>query len=68
MTGVQTCALPISINQFDRAPRFHPEVVRNALDLDPRVPIVLCDARDRTSCRDALVVLVEYARRLLEAA
>jgi uncharacterized protein len=56
----------VGINQFDGAPRFHPEVVRNALDLDPQVPVVACDARDRISCRDALVVLVEYARRLLE--
>jgi signal recognition particle receptor subunit beta len=56
----------VGINQFDGAPRFHPEVVRNALDLDPQVPVVPCDARDRISCRDALVVLVEYARRLLE--
>jgi signal recognition particle receptor subunit beta len=57
----------VAINQFDGAPRFHPEVVRTALDLDPAVPIIPCDARDRTSCRDALVMLVEYARRLLEA-
>jgi len=26
---------------------------------------MLCDARERTSCRDALVALVEYAIRLL---
>lgn len=57
----------VAINQFDGAPRFHPEVMRTALDLDPEVPVIPCDARDRTSCRDALVVLVEYARRLLEA-
>jgi signal recognition particle receptor subunit beta len=57
----------VAINQFDGAPRFHPEVVRTALDLDPGVPVIHCDARDRTSCIDALVVLVEYARRLLEA-
>jgi signal recognition particle receptor subunit beta len=58
----------VGINQFDGAPRFNPEVVRSALDLEPGVPIIPCDARDRTSCRDALVMLVEYARRLLEAA
>jgi signal recognition particle receptor subunit beta len=57
----------LAINTFDGAPRFHPEVVRAALDLEPEVPIIPCDARDRTSCRDALVVLVEHARRLLEA-
>jgi signal recognition particle receptor subunit beta len=58
----------VAINTFDGAPRFHPEVVRTALDLDREVPIIPCDARDRTSCRDALVVLVEHARRRLETA
>jgi uncharacterized protein len=57
----------VAINQFDGAPQFPPEVVRTALDLDPGVPIIPCDARDRTSCIEALVVLVEYARHLLEA-
>jgi hypothetical protein len=58
----------LAVNNFDGAPRFHSEAVRVALDLDPEVPVISCDARDRTSCRDALVVLVDYARRLLEAA
>jgi hypothetical protein len=30
--------------------------------------VVLCDARQRTSCRDVLVTLVEYAIRLLNSA
>ncbi|MFJ4651660.1 GTP-binding protein [Nocardia sp. NPDC088792] len=34
--------------------------VRDALDLDPRVPLVDCDARFRESCRDVLITLVEY--------
>jgi uncharacterized protein len=58
----------LAVNNFDGAPRFHSEAVRVALDLDPEVPVISCDARDRTSCRDALVVLVDYARRLLESA
>jgi hypothetical protein len=29
------------------------------------VPVVLCDARQRTSSRDVLVTLVEYAIRLI---
>jgi signal recognition particle receptor subunit beta len=58
----------LAVNNFDGAPRFHSEAVRVALDLDPEVPVISCDARERTSCRDALVVLVDYARRLLEAA
>ena len=39
--------------------------VRRALDIDPHVPLVTCDARERTSCRDALVLLVEHAIELL---
>jgi signal recognition particle receptor subunit beta len=35
--------------------------VRRALDIEARVPIVSCDARERNSCRDALVALVEHA-------
>jgi signal recognition particle receptor subunit beta len=58
----------VAVNNFDGAPRFHPEAVRVALDLDLEVPVISCDARERTSCRDALVVLIEYARRILEAA
>jgi signal recognition particle receptor subunit beta len=58
----------IAVNDFDGAPRCHPEAVRVALDLAPEVPVVSCDARERTSCRDALVVLIEYARRLQEPA
>jgi signal recognition particle receptor subunit beta len=58
----------VAINNFDGAPRYHSEAVRIALDLDPDVPVISCDARDRTSCRDALVVLVDHARRLLETA
>ncbi|MGD0553689.1 MAG: ATP/GTP-binding protein [Streptosporangiaceae bacterium] len=58
----------VAINNFDGAPRFHSEAVRVALDLDQEVPVISCDARDRISCRDALVVLVEHARRVLESA
>jgi signal recognition particle receptor subunit beta len=36
------------------------EEIRRALDLDPQVPLVLCDARDRTAGRDVLLVLVDH--------
>ena len=32
----------------------------------PAVPVVLCDARQRASCRDALVALVEHALQVLQ--
>jgi signal recognition particle receptor subunit beta len=58
----------VAVNDFDGAPRFHPEAVRVALDLDPEVPVLSCDAREGTSCRDVLVELVEHARETVEAA
>jgi hypothetical protein len=58
----------IAVNAFDGAPRFHPESVRVALDLDPHVPIVICDARERMSCRDVLLALIAHIRRLQEGA
>ncbi len=55
----------VAVNCFDGARRFRPDAVRAALDLNGDVPVVLCDARQRTSCRDVLVTLVEYAIRLI---
>jgi signal recognition particle receptor subunit beta len=49
----------IAINCFDDAPSYDPEEVRIALDLDPVVPVVLCDARDVASVKRALISLVE---------
>ena len=54
----------VAMNCFDGARRFHPQIVRSALDLPPDVPVVLCDARQRTSSRDVLVTLVEHAVRV----
>ena len=58
----------VAVNAFDGAPRFHPESVRAALDLDPHVPIVICDARERLSCRDVLLALIAHIRELQEGA
>jgi uncharacterized protein len=50
----------IAVNCFDGAPRFDPEDIRIALTLKPEVPIAMCDARDRDSVKQVLVVLVRY--------
>jgi uncharacterized protein len=57
----------VAVNCFDGARRFAPEIVRSALSLNYDVPVVLCDARQRTSCRDALVMLVEHAIQRLSS-
>ena len=50
----------VAINCFDGAPHYDPRDVRIALDLDPSVPAVLCDARQRDSVRQVLITLVEH--------
>jgi signal recognition particle receptor subunit beta len=63
----ETRGLPfvVALNCFDGAPRYDPDEVRDALDLDPGVPVVLCDARTRASVKQLLITLVEHvaARR-----
>ncbi|MFE7765229.1 ATP/GTP-binding protein [Streptomyces sp. NPDC057438] len=51
----------IGVNCFDDAAHYPAETVRQALDLDPDVPIVLCDARRRDSVKDVLVSVVRHA-------
>ena len=50
----------VAINCFDGAPHYTPEDVRIALDLDPQVPAILCDARTRDSVKQILIALVEH--------
>jgi signal recognition particle receptor subunit beta len=50
----------VAINCFDDAPHYDPADVRIALDLDPRVPAVLCDARQAGSVKQVLITLVEH--------
>ena len=50
----------VAVNRFDSDPGHGVEAVRRALDLDPHVPVLLCDARERTSAREVLIELVEY--------
>ena len=50
----------IAINCFEGAPPYDPADVRIALDLDPRVPAVLCDARQPGSVKQVLITLVEH--------
>jgi len=59
----------VAINCFDSAPRYDPEEIRLALDLDPGVPTVLCDAREVASVKQVLITLVETvaARRAATA-
>jgi signal recognition particle receptor subunit beta len=48
----------VAVNDFDGAFRYEPDEVRAALELDRRLPIVLCDARDRQSATSVLRALI----------
>ena len=50
----------IALNCFDGARRYDTEDVRMALDLEPELPIVLCDARSKESAKEVLIALVEH--------
>ncbi|GAB7039984.1 MULTISPECIES: GTP-binding protein [Catenuloplanes] len=50
----------VAVNMFEGHKEITEAALRTALDLDPEVPIVLCDARDRRSGKSVLIALVEY--------
>lgn len=50
----------VAVNCFDGTRTHEPVELRDALDLEPDVPLVLCDARQKESVKDVLVTLVEY--------
>jgi len=60
----------VAINTFDGRRLHDPELVREALRVDPRVPIVHCDARVRVDVQRVLVAVVEHTldRVMSEAA
>ncbi|MFD7227504.1 ATP/GTP-binding protein [Streptomyces sp. NPDC059881] len=51
----------VGVNCFEDADPFPTDTVRAALDLDPEVPLMMCDARDRESVKAVLVAVVENA-------
>src|SRR3954465_11895253 len=50
----------VAVNCFDDAARYPVDTVRAALDLDPEVPLLMCDARVRESLKEILVGGVEH--------
>ncbi len=60
----------VALNCFDGAERYERDEVRDALDLDPDVPVVLCDARELGSVKQVLITLIEHvvAQRAVSSA
>ena len=54
----------VAVNCFDDAPDYQVSDVRLALNLDPHVPVLLCDARSRQSGKEVLIALIEHVIRL----
>jgi uncharacterized protein len=50
----------IALNVFEGSRRYSIEDVRAALDLDPGLPIIMCDARSRESAKEVLITLIEH--------
>ncbi|HEX2821489.1 MAG TPA: ATP/GTP-binding protein [Streptosporangiaceae bacterium] len=50
----------VALNCFDGARAYAVEDVRTALDLEPGIPIIRCDARSRESAKEVLIALVEH--------
>ncbi|MGH3166148.1 MAG: GTP-binding protein [Trebonia sp.] len=50
----------VALNCFEGAQRYAPDDVRVALDLDPHLPIIMCDARSKESAKEVLITLVEH--------
>jgi uncharacterized protein len=50
----------VALNCFDGSRLYAAEDVRVALDLDPDLPIIMCDARSKESAKEVLITLVEH--------
>ncbi|MET7452163.1 ATP/GTP-binding protein [Streptomyces sp. NPDC005574] len=49
----------VAVNGFFGRHPYPPEQIRDALALPEHVQVLLCDARERGSCRDVLIALVD---------
>jgi len=56
----------IGVNCFDGAEYYSVDEVLRALDVS--APAILCDVRDRESCKDVLILLAEHALTMAAAA
>jgi signal recognition particle receptor subunit beta len=60
----------VAVNHFETAQAFELDEVREALGVPEEVPLVSCDARDRESVKQVLVMVIEQVlmQRLAETA
>jgi signal recognition particle receptor subunit beta len=53
----------VAVNCFENAPKYDLAEVELALNLGSHVPVMLCDVRQRESCKDVLIRLVQHAMK-----
>ncbi|KXK60635.1 ATP-binding protein [Micromonospora rosaria] len=53
----------VAVNCFEGARQYSLDDVQLALNLDPEVPVMLCDARDRESSKEVLIALLQHVMR-----
>ena len=58
----------VAANYFDGSPVYDPADIRDALDVDTDVPVLMCDARRRESVKEVLVASVAHALTRHQAA
>jgi uncharacterized protein len=58
----------VAANHFDGSPVYEPADIRDALDVDDDVPVLLCDARRPESVKEVLIASVAHALTRHEAA
>lgn len=56
----------VAVNCFEGSHSYTTDEMRAALDVADTVPLVLCDARDRESCKAVLVRMIEHAMNKLD--
>lgn len=49
----------VAVNQFDSSPRHRLDQVRIALNIDPDIPLIRFDARDKESVKEVLIRLLD---------
>lgn len=54
----------VAMNLFDGVQSHAVADVRDAMSIHPEIPVVTCDARQRESTKQTLIILVEYVVRL----
>jgi uncharacterized protein len=57
----------VGVNCFDGARRYDTDEIREALAIPAEVPLELCDARDRDSVKQLLIVMSRHALTLARA-